>query len=188
MLENYHHTGEIPVGPDNADEIDGTCTAVWLYSKPENRIASSRTALKMVAGGDLCNLTHWLSTTDLAISGEQYPMHQLVRNPTRYGLRKKITEEIEQVISASEIAHEVCRGRQSLSVFRHFSGCFACSFGLHPMKRVRLAILAGGCNCSRIQVGCLLGAIHGAEKFHKMDKRQLTQQRNSIYHGKLSAN
>ena len=30
---------------------------------------------------------------------------------------------------------------------------------------VRLAILAGGCNCSRaVQVGCLLGAIHGEEK------------------------
>ena len=27
MLENYHRTGATPVGPDNADEIDGFCAA-----------------------------------------------------------------------------------------------------------------------------------------------------------------
>ena len=172
MLENYHHTGEIPVGPDNADEIDGFCAAlpVWLYSKPENRIASSRTALKMVAGGDLCE-SHALAffqLLDLALSGEQYPIHQLVRNPTRYGLSKQITEEIEQVISASEIAHE--EFVEKVGKACRYSGTF--QGALHAVLQassyeegVRLAILAGGCNCSRaVQVGCLLGAIHGAEK------------------------
>ena len=61
----------------------------------------------MVAGGDLCE-SHALAffqLLDLALSGEQYPIHQLVRNPNKYGLSEQITEEIEEVISASEIAH-----------------------------------------------------------------------------------
>ena len=105
---------------------------------------------------------------DLALSGEQYPIHQLVRNPNKYGLSKQITEEIEQVISASEIAH--VEFVEKVGKACRYSGTF--QGALHAVLQatsyeegVRLAFLAGGCNCSRaVQVGCLLGAIHGEEK------------------------
>ena len=175
MLESYSNTGEILAGPDTADEIDGFCAAlpVWLFSKPEQRVAVGKKALKIVAGGDLCEdhaLAFW-QLLELTLSGEQHPIHEVARNPSKYWLSKQITEEIEQVISASDVEHAEFVERVGKAC--RYPGTF--QGALHAVLQatsyeegVRMCIMAGGCNCSRaIQVGCLLGAIHGEEKIPK---------------------
>ena len=195
MLENFSRTEEIPVGPTTANEIDGFCAAlpVWLVSKPEQRIALSQKALKIVAGGRLCedHALAFLQLLELASAGEQHPIHQLARNPKIYGLPQQITEEIEQVISASEVDHSDFV--QQVGKACRYSGTF--QGALHAVLKassyeegVRLSILAGGCNCSRsIQVGSLLGAIHGEEKIPKewLDKTDSVAEIQNIV-GKLT--
>jgi len=195
MLENFSRTEEIQVGPETADEIDGFCAAlpVWLVSKPEQRTTLSQKALKIVAGGRLCedHALAFLQLLKLALSGEQYPIHQLAQNPKIYGLPQQVTKEIEQVISASEVDHS--EFFQQVGKACRYSGTF--QGALHAVVKansyeegVRLSISAGGCNCSRaIQVGSLLGAIHGEDKIPKewLDKTGSVTEIQSIL-GKLN--
>ena len=128
----------------------------------------------------------FLQLLKLALSGEQYPIHQLVQNPKIYGIPQPITKEIEQVISASEVDH--CEFVQQVGKACRYSGTF--QGALHAVLKansyeegVQLCILAGGCNCSRaIQVGSLLGAIHGEEKIPKewLDKTGSVAEIQSI--------
>ncbi|MAA67970.1 MAG: hypothetical protein CL915_04215 [Deltaproteobacteria bacterium] len=195
MLENFSRTEEIPVGPETAGEIDGFCATlpVWLVSKPEQRTTLSQKALKIVAGGCLCedHALAFLQLLKLALSGEQYPIHQLAQNPKIYGLPQQVTKEIEQVISASEVDHS--EFVQQVGKACRYSGTF--QGALHAVVKansyeegVRLSISAGGCNCSRaIQVGSLLGAIHGEDKIPKewLDKTGSVTEIQSIL-GKLN--
>ena len=112
-------------------------------------------------------------------------------NPKIYGIPHQITEEIEQVISASEVDHSDFV--QQVGKACRYSGTF--QGALHAVLKassyeegVRLSILAGGCNCSRsIQVGSLLGAIHGEEKIPKewLDKTDSVAEIQNIV-GKLT--
>lgn len=57
VLENHRLTGQIPLGPEDASELDAFCAAfpVLLIDSREESLEKSNSALKLLANSETCS-------------------------------------------------------------------------------------------------------------------------------------
>ena len=108
MLENHRLTGQIPLGPEDASELDAFCAAfpVLLIKSSEESLEKSNSALKLLANSETCS-DHALVTGTLlrlAIDGESEPVNKLLNDYPKL-FSQKVKEEIELVVENLDKDH-----------------------------------------------------------------------------------
>ena len=188
MLENHRLTGQIPLGPEDASELDAFCAAfpVLLIESSEESLEKSNSALKLLANSETCS-DHALVTGTLlrwAIDGESEPVNKLLTDYPKL-FSQKVKEEIELVVENLEEDHTdfVERIGKACPFPGTFQGALhAVLKGGSFIESVRMTIRAGGCNCSRaIQVGAICGALSGEEAIPQ-DWIQQTHSSSELKH------